>query len=44
MLARVIREAKARMVVLVVDDSGMSTVEYPVVGDYTRQSRSRLNG
>ncbi|WP_413467216.1 DUF4244 domain-containing protein [Mycolicibacterium sp. 120270] len=30
MLARVIRETKARLVVLVVDDSGMSTVEYAI--------------
>ena len=30
MLARVIRETKARLVLLVVDDSGMSTVEYAI--------------
>ncbi|MDX1886725.1 DUF4244 domain-containing protein [Mycolicibacterium sp. 120270] len=29
-MARVIRETKARLVVLVVDDSGMSTVEYAI--------------
>lgn len=30
MLARVIREAKARMVLVLVDDAGMSTVEYAI--------------
>jgi hypothetical protein len=30
MVQRMIREAKARMVVLMVDDSGMSTVEYAI--------------
>ncbi len=30
MVQRMIREAKARMVVLLVDDSGMSTVEYAI--------------
>lgn len=29
-MQRMIREAKARMVVLMVDDSGMSTVEYAI--------------
>ena len=30
MLANMIREMKARMVMLLVDDSGMSTVEYAI--------------
>ena len=30
MLERMIREARARMVVLLIDDSGMSTVEYAI--------------
>lgn len=30
MLARVIREAKTRMVLVLVDDAGMSTVEYAI--------------
>jgi uncharacterized protein DUF4244 len=30
MVQRMIREAKARIVVLLVDDSGMSTVEYAI--------------
>lgn len=30
MLARVIREAKARMVLVLIDDAGMSTVEYAI--------------
>ena len=30
MLKRMIREARSRMVLLLVDDSGMSTVEYAI--------------
>ena len=30
MLQRMIREARSRMVLLLVDDSGMSTVEYAI--------------
>jgi hypothetical protein len=30
MVARMIREVKARVVVLLVDDAGMSTVEYAI--------------
>ena len=30
MIHRMIREARARMVVLLIDDSGMSTVEYAI--------------
>lgn len=30
MVQRMIREVKARMVLMVVDDSGMSTVEYAI--------------
>jgi hypothetical protein len=30
MVARVIRDAKARMMLLLVDDAGMSTVEYAI--------------
>ena len=30
MLARVIREAKARIMLVLVDDAGMSTVEYAI--------------
>lgn len=30
MLARMVREAKARMVMMMVDEAGMSTVEYAI--------------
>ncbi len=38
MLARMIREIKTRMVILVVDDRGMSTVEYSIGHNYNHES------